>query len=95
MKLIGKSILDEFKRKHADARPQIDSWETEVKEAEWKTPQDLKNRYPKASILSKQRVIFDIYGNKYRLLTLVTYKTGVVLVIKIGTHKEYDNWVID
>ena len=95
MKLIGKLILDEFKQKHADARLQIDSWEVEVKEAEWKTPQDLKNRYPKASILSKQHVVFNICGNKYRLLTLVTYKTEVLLVIKIGTHKEYDNWVID
>jgi len=95
MKLIGKSILDELKKKHADARPQIDSWEAEVKEAEWKTPQDLKNRYPKASILSKQRVVFNICGNKYRLLTLVTYKTGVVFVKKIGTHNEYDNWIID
>lgn len=95
MKLIGKSILDEFKQKHADTRPQIDSWEAEVKEAQWKTPQDLKNRHPKASILSKQRVVFNICGNKYRLLTIVTYKTGVVLVNKIGTHNEYDNWVID
>ena len=95
MKLIGKSILDEFKQKHADARLQIDSWEAEVKEAEWKTPQDIKNRYPKASILSKQRVVFNICGNKYRLLTLVTYKTGVVFVKKIGTHNEYDNWIID
>jgi len=95
MKLLGKSILDEFKQKHADARPQIDSWEAEVKEVEWKTPQDLKNRYPKASILSKQRVVFNICGNKYRLLTLVTYKIEVVLVIKIGTHNEYDNWIID
>jgi mRNA interferase HigB len=95
MKLIGKPLLDEFKQEHADARPQIDSWEAEVKEAEWKTPQDLKNRYHKASILSKQRVIFNICGNRYRLLTLVTYETGIVLVIKIGTHKEYDNWVMD
>ena len=95
MKLLGKPILDEFKQKHADARSQIDSWEAEVKETEWKTPQDLKSRYPKASILSKQHVVFNICGNKYRLLTLVTYKNGVVLVKKLGTHKEYENWVID
>jgi len=95
MKLLGKSILGEFKQKHADARPQIDSWEAEVKGAEWKTPQDLKSRYPKASILSKQHVVFNICGNKYRLLILVTFKTGIVLVKKIGTHNEYDNWVID
>lgn len=95
MKLLGKAILDDFKQKHADARPQISSWEAEVEEAEWKTPQDLKRRYPRASILSKQNVVFDICGNNYRLLTVVAYKTGIILVKRIGTHKEYDHWVFD
>jgi mRNA interferase HigB len=95
MKLLGKPLLDDFKQKHADARPQIDSWEAEVEGAEWNTPHNLKSRYPKASLLGKQHVVFDICGDKYRLLTLVTYKNGIVLVQKIGTHKEYDNWIID
>jgi mRNA interferase HigB len=92
MKLIGKQILNDFKERHTEARPQIESWEAEVEEAQWNTPVDLKHRYPKASILKGQRVVFDICWNKYRLLAQVNYKNKIVLVKKIGTHKEYDNW---
>jgi len=94
MKLLGKKLLHEFKEIHADARSQIESWEAEVEEAQWSTPHDLKSRYPKASLLRNQQAIFDICMNKYRLLVQVSYKNGVVLVKKIGTHKEYDNWNI-
>ena len=94
MKLIGKKNLDDFKEKHADARSQIEAWEAEVEEAQWNSPADLKQRYPKASILSDQYVVFNICWNKYRLVVQVGYKTNIVLIKKIGTHKEYDNWNI-
>ena len=94
MKLLGKQILYNFKEQHADARSQIESWEAEVEEAQWSTPADLKRRYPKASFLKNQHVVFDICWNRYRLLVLVTYKSGIVLIKKVGTHKEYDNWKI-
>ncbi len=92
MKLIGKKLLHEFKEKHADARSQIESWEAEAEEAQWQTPHELKGRYPKASLIKNQQVVFDICRNKYRLLTQINYKNGIVLIKKIGTHKEYDNW---
>jgi mRNA interferase HigB len=95
MKLLNKKLLDDFKRKHADAQSQIESWGAEVEETKWDTPHDLKQRYPKASLTGNQQVIFNICGNKYRLLVLVNYKNRIVLVKKIGTHKEYDNWKID
>jgi mRNA interferase HigB len=94
MKLIGKQILNRFKEQHADSRSQIESWEAEVEEAQWSTPADLKQRYPKASILKDQYVVFNVCWNKYRLLVRVSYKNGIVLIQKIGTHKEYDNWNI-
>lgn len=95
MKLLGKKILNDFKQKHADAQSQIESWMAEVKEAEWDTPHDLKSRYPKASLIGDQQVVFNICGNRYRLLAQVSYKNEIVLVKKVGTHKEYDNWNID
>lgn len=94
MKLIGKQFLNNFKEQHTEARPQVESWEAEVEEAQWNTPVDLKQRYPKASILKDQHVVFNICWNKYRLLVQVSYKNKIVLVKKIGTHKEYDNWKI-
>ncbi len=94
MKLLGKQILHNFKGQYADARSQIESWEAEVEVAQWTTPHDLKSRYPKASLLGDQLVVFNICGNRYRLLTQVNYRNGMVLVKKIGAHKEYDNWNI-
>lgn len=84
--------MQKFKKTHGEFKAQIESWEAEVKEAQWKTPHDLKRRYPKASLLKKQRVVFDIGWNRFRLLVQVSYKNGIVLVKKIGTHKEYDKW---
>lgn len=92
MKLLGKKLLYDFKERHADAQSQIESWEAEVEEAEWATPHDLKRRYPRASLVKNQQVFFDICGNKYRLLTQVNYKNKIILVLKVGTHNEYDKW---
>ncbi len=94
MKLLGKKLLHDFKKKHVDARSQIESWETEVEEAQWSTPHELKSRYPKARIIGDQQVVFNILRNRYRLWVRVSYKNGIVRVNEIGTHKEYDNWKI-
>lgn len=94
MRLIGRVTLQNFIESHADARSQIESWEAEVKEAEWSTPHELKAKYPKASILKNLNVIFNICGNKYRLWVKVNYQNRLILVKNIGTHKEYDKWDI-
>lgn len=94
MELIGKEILNNFIKKHADAESSLKAWMSEVDEANWETPHDVKKRFPKASIVKNKRAIFKICGNNYRLLTLIAYKTKVVMVEKIGTHKEYDKWDI-
>lgn len=92
MDVVGKGVLDEFKRRHADARGQVDSWLVEAEEADWDTPQAVKNRYPSASILSENRVVFNLKGNSYRLLVRVAYKLRKVVVLRVGTHAEYDRW---
>jgi mRNA interferase HigB len=95
MRLLGKPKLRKFMNKHADARSQVDSWEAEVETANWETPLDIKKRYPKASVIGNQQVVFDICRNKYRLWVTVAYQTGIVMIREIGTHKEYDGWTID
>jgi mRNA interferase HigB len=62
----------------------------EAKRAEWKTPADIKVQYRSASILKGGRVVFNICGNKYRLIVKFDYEKGIGLVRFIGTHKEYD-----
>ena len=92
MRLIGAKLLHDFKQKYAEARSQVESWQAEVEDAQWQTPMDIKKRYPKASLLPNNYVVFNFCWNKFRLLAVIAYKTGIVLVKKIGTHKEYDNW---
>jgi mRNA interferase HigB len=89
MRLVGKHKLDEFGRHHADVRPPLNAWIDEVEEEEWRGPADVRARYPSASFLSDNRVIFNIKGNKYRIETKISYEIKVVLVTWIGTHAEY------
>lgn len=95
MKLTGKILLNEFKNDHPDSKSSIGSWEAEIEEANWCTPHDLKSRYPKSSIIGNQKVVFDLCGNRYRLLAIISYKNQMVMVEKIGTHKEYDKWKLN
>jgi mRNA interferase HigB len=92
MKVVGRNNLDRFARKHADVRGQIDAWVSEVEEAEWETPNDIKRRYAQASFLANDRVIFNLKGNKYRLDTKISFRNQLVLVVRIGTHEEYSTW---
>jgi mRNA interferase HigB len=92
LKVVGRERLEKFAAKHADARPQIDAWLCEVEEASWRTTNDIKARFPSASLLPGNRVMFNLKGNKYRLDTKVGYESQIVLVMRIGTHAEYSKW---
>ena len=90
MRILGLPLLEEFKRKHADSRGQLDAWQTDVEREHWQTPQDIKRRYRSADFLANNRVIFNIKGNAYRLVVKVRYQNGLVVIEWVGTHAEYD-----
>ena len=92
MTIAGRQLIEKFMRKHANARPSLSAWLVEAEAAEWKTPQDIKERYRSADFLSGNRVVFDIGGNNYRLVVLVRYHNGILLIQQIGTHAEYAKW---
>lgn len=95
MKIIGRKILQDFKEKHADARSQIDAWEAEVNMANWNNFSDIKKRYASASLLPDlpdHHIVFNLKGNRYRLLVQVSFKNQIVLIKKVGTHDEYSRW---
>lgn len=91
MRVLGKDVLGEFTKGHADVRGSLAAWLAEVEEAEWKTPQDVRARYPTVSFIGKHAV-FNLKGTKYRLDTVVAFNTSVVLVKRMGTHAEYADW---
>jgi mRNA interferase HigB len=92
MRLVGKELLLEFAKDHADIRGPLNAWILEVEEANWEGPADVKARYPSASFLGDNHVVFNIKGNTYRIETKVSYEITVVLAKRIGTHAEYSKW---
>lgn len=90
MKVLDRERLDQFCRKHAEARSWIEKWLADVETAAWATPQDIRRRYASASFLPGGVVIFNVKGNSYRMEVTVAYRTGVVNVEWAGTHGEYD-----
>jgi len=73
-----------------DSEQQLKAWYHEVKKADWKTPNDVKEHYRSASMIGNNRVVFNICGNKYRLVVKVNYKNSWVYIRFVGTHAEYD-----
>jgi mRNA interferase HigB len=90
MHIIAKKRLREFWEEHLDAKGQLEAWCHEVKHSTWSKSADVKAMYPKASVVTGNRVVFDICHNKYRLIVLIKYKFSTVYVRFVGTHKEYD-----
>ena len=72
------------------ARSQYNAWRAIVESAQWRTPQDVKTAHPKASILKSGRVVFNIKANDYRLVAVVQYEAGVLMIRFFGSHEDYD-----
>lgn len=94
MQLAGFKLLHDFMKQHLDIQGPLEAWIQEAREASWRTTLDIKARYASASFLSDNRVVFNVKGNKYRLMVKVGFSLQIVLIQRIGTHAEYDKWEI-
>lgn len=93
MRVIALSTLREFwesKPEYADAKSSLEVWYREAKKAQWFSPTEVKEQYRNASILKSGRVVFNIAGNKYRLVVRINFVVKVIYIRFIGTHKQYD-----
>lgn len=90
MRIISKKPLRDFWIKYPDAEQALKSWHSIVKSARWHTPAEVKAKFRNASLIGNNRVVFNIAGNKYRLVVFVKYSIQRVYVRFIGTHSEYD-----
>jgi len=92
MRVIAKSTLRKFweQPQYADAKGPLESWHDEAVQANWLTPQDIKTQYRNASICGNNRVVFNIGGNKYRLVVEMHYRAGIAWIKFIGTHARYN-----
>lgn len=92
MRIISRKILIYFWEQpdYRDAEQPLKAWFSEAKHADWSNPADIKEKYGSASILGNNRVVFNIAGNKYRLVVKIHYNTGTVFIRFVGTHAQYD-----
>ena len=84
MRVISRKKLREYSERFFDAKAQLDAWYHEAKEARWKTPADIKEKYGTASILKNKRVVFNICGNKYRLIVRINFYNEIVYLMGYG-----------
>ncbi len=96
MRIIARRTLREFvesRRGHKDQpaiKAALDAWFDEVKKARWSSTADVKRRYATASIVSADRIVFNIKGNDYRLVVAADFGKAIVWIKWIGTHRDYD-----
>ena len=90
LRVIAKKTLRDFWTRHADSEQQLTAWYRENEKSEFKNLNELKREYPSASILKDNRIVFNIKGNKYRLIVKFNFEYQICWIRFVGTHAEYD-----
>lgn len=90
MRIIAKRRLREFWERHPDAKGPLENWYARVRRDKWATPASVTAKYPRASLVGGDRVVFNVKGNDYRLVVAIDYANEIVFIRFIGTHAEYD-----
>jgi mRNA interferase HigB len=88
MRIIKRGALVLFWQRHPDAKASLEAWYGVVRKANWKTPAEMKQVYHSADLVGR-RTVFNIAGNKYRLIARVNYVSQTVFVLYLLTHSEY------
>jgi mRNA interferase HigB len=93
VRVIALSTLKAFANQgsaYSDAREPIMAWYRQVSRADWSTPAQLKRDFRNASVLRDGRTVFNVAGNKYRIVVWINYPYRVVYIRFVGTHRQYD-----
>ncbi len=96
MRIIARRTLREFveglsgRKDQRAVKAAFDAWFDEVSKAVWTSSADVKRLYATASIVSAERIVFNIKGNDYRLVVSVDFEKSIVWIKWVGTHKAYD-----
>lgn len=90
MRIIARRTLREFWKRHRAAEQPLKAWYREASIATWTGPEDIKRTYRHASFVKGNRVIFNVGGNKFRLVVHANYTFAILYVRFVGTHAEYD-----
>lgn len=93
MRIVSHRKLKEFYETsgHEDARVALERWYHIVLEAQWKNMAEMKADFPSVDYVGNQRYVFNIRGNRYRLVVVVKFLMGYVFIRFVGTHQVYDS----
>jgi mRNA interferase HigB len=89
MRIRNRALLAKFVKKHADSVKAMQKFIDIVEEAEWQNLNDIKTDFNSADYVNNERYVFDIRGNKYRIIAVIIFVGGVFSIRFVGTHAEY------
>lgn len=90
MRIIAKRTLVAFYTEHKDAETALEEWYQKTVNSDWENFAQVRNTFNTADMVGNNRIVFNIKGNKYRLVTLVLFRIKMVYIRFIGTHKDYE-----
>lgn len=90
MNIHNRGTLITFWKKHGDSKKALELWFNDVESKNWRKPSDVIHDFATADIISNDRVVFNIKGNRYRLVASINYQKGWLFIKFIGTHAEYE-----
>ena len=90
MRVIAAKTLKLYAEKKKEAGQSLFAWYHEARKAAWKNHNELKQQLGNASVINEKRVVFNIHGNKYRLIVDIEYRLQIIFIVWLGTHNEYD-----
>ncbi len=96
MRVIARKALRQFveelrgHKDHKAVKSALDAWFHEAEQADWRSPADVRRAYASASIISSDRVVFNIKGNDYRLVVAIHYRLQIIFIKWLGPHTAYD-----
>jgi len=90
MRVIARNVLIDFSERHPDAKIALDRWYRFVKVAQWRSTGEIQEAAPKAKVLNRDRVRFEVAGGSYRLVAAFDFRRQIAFVKFIATHAEYD-----
>lgn len=91
MRIIARNTIREFWVAYPESEQALKAWVQEAEQAAWSNPQEIKAQFGSASVLTGRRIIFNINGNKYRLVVDIEFRLQIIFVVWFGNHQEYDS----
>jgi mRNA interferase HigB len=97
MRIIARRTLREFvaslagKKEHSAVKAALDAWFDEARKAQWTSTADVRRSYATASVISSERIVFNVKGNSYRLVAAIDFEKQIVWIKWVGSHRDYDS----